>query len=90
MISNRLYPWGQFLTTLLFCFVFELLYHAIREVPNIVLVVNSWMVFVRGTADGHMTVYCNPTNGDIFTFQHFYAAGKASFSIALDDVTSET
>ena len=66
--------------------LFVSFYHPLREVSNIILVINSCVVFVLGTTDGHMMVCCKPTNGDIFTFQQFCAP---SFSIALDDVTSE-
>ena len=55
------------------------------------MVINSWVSLVHGTDDGHMVVCCNPSNGDIFTFQHTYPPGKAFFFHSIfDDVISET
>ena len=50
MIGNGLYPWGHFLTTLLFGFVGKFFDHPFGEMPNIILVVDVWEVLPHAAA----------------------------------------
>ena len=55
--------------------------------PDIVLMIDVWVVLGHAAADGHMTVCCNPADLDPFALQQF---SPTVFSIALDDDTSDT
>ena len=74
MIGTRLYPWQQFLATLLLCLTSYIFYYSLWKVPDIILVIYLRAFFIHEAADGYMSVSGYPVKFDPITLQAFNAA----------------